>query len=592
MPILPAEFEVGGNKSDEAPAFCTSVGCPGISLYAFALVLSMAHMYIAFVYTYNFRYFKREWVFAFFLLAGLFFLLVIYHILSWRGIASKTKTKSKKTTPEKVAQKRIRPISCISKARLLKSYFDINGKWFLFKLYISEFFESCVQMYNLWNFYTCALSPGFVCGLCAFLTLDHAFRLYAFLHPFTATSRDAQVVVDLGVDLSCMVLPLTILYFEFRIPISVLEMLSVVLWPTLSTIVKLDDIMEENVVRQTSMRLISLQTATSIRISRRRSSLYQKTELETVLEAQQKAVGKHIKQGLALCTAASMVFFFVFGVAVVAVPTQCDVLWGKGCSVKVPMCRLQLSCDCAVLHIDGHNMTYLPESLNTMKSLRSMTVTRGPLDYLPSLSGFEHLAILNASENYLTSLPSLPLRLQKLMVDKNRISSLLGLKDAPNVYEIHASYNNISIFPPVGPRTYDVRLTNNSLVEIGNTENVLYLAVGGNQIKKVSKDSEVQYLNIPNNQLVDFPKWNSLVQLDVRGNALASMPDLAVQDIWVHGNPLCSNGWTPPSSMKAAMDKPGQGCAKQCSRTCLDVYVGDGVCFLECISCSGEEGDC
>lgn len=146
-------------------------------------------------------------------------------------------------------------------------------------------------------------------------------------------------------------------------------------------------------------------------------------------------IGRRAKWALAFFTASGGAFFLVVGVLTVGLPIECDTLWAKSCKVKVPMCQLQLSCDCAVLHADKHNLTSVPGSLGTMKSLRSMTVTRGPLAQFPSLEGFKHMAILNASENHLTEVSSLPTSLQKLQVDMNRIQLISGLEDMVYLYE-------------------------------------------------------------------------------------------------------------------------------------------------------------
>ena len=585
---LSIELEVDENT------FCKSVGWPGAGLYAFALTLAAGHVYLAAVYSYDFEDLGREMVWAFFLFAALFLVLVVYHLLSWRKVTNKAVAVEKNKQTSKSAA---RPKTWSGRALLLKSHLDINGKWFLVKLYSSEVVQFCVQVYNLVTLYTCALPPGYVLGLCVFLALDHAHRAHSLWrtlwHPATAASRDLRLLTDLFVDLVMMILPLSVFWFGYYIPITVREMLAVIAWPTVSTVMKLDDIMEENVIRRSSTQLMQKQRAMSVRLSRRRFSLFRKTSVEEGLDEQEGAIGQRAKWALTVFTASGGVFFLAIGVLAIGLPIECDSLWDNSCTVKVPMCQLQLSCDCAVLHADKHNLTSVPGTLGTMKSLRSMTVTRGPLAQLPSLQGFKHLAVLNVSENRLTEVSPLPSSLQKLYVDMNRIHSMSGLTEMAHLYQIRASYNNISTFPDVGPRAWDVRMTNNSLAQIGNTKEVQYLEVGGNRIRHLADDSKVRYLSAPNNQLTKFPKWDALVHLDVRGNKLASLPDLAVEDVWVHGNLLCDNGWTPPSKLKEALDKPGQGCTRQCSPTCLDVYVGDGVCSLECLSCGGEdESEC
>jgi hypothetical protein len=91
--------------------------------------------------------------------------------------------------------------SLFQKAAAFKAAFDMNGKHFLRKLYASEIMESAMQGYNLITLYTCALPPGVVLALCLLLFLDHVHRTYFLWQPHTAQRRDAQVLVDLCVDL-------------------------------------------------------------------------------------------------------------------------------------------------------------------------------------------------------------------------------------------------------------------------------------------------------------------------------------------------------------------------------------------------------
>lgn len=81
-----------------------------------------------------------------------------------------------------------------------------------------------------------------------------------------------------------MILHLSVFWFGFQIPITVREMLAVVAWPTMATFMKLDDIIEENVIRRSSIQLMRKQRAMSINRGRRRFSLFRRTSVEEGLE--------------------------------------------------------------------------------------------------------------------------------------------------------------------------------------------------------------------------------------------------------------------------------------------------------------------
>ena len=82
---LSIDVEVKEKKDD--PACCRTVGWPGVGLYVLALAIAGAQLYIAAEYTVYFQDMEREGVWIFFVLASLFVLLVLYHLVVWKNIA-------------------------------------------------------------------------------------------------------------------------------------------------------------------------------------------------------------------------------------------------------------------------------------------------------------------------------------------------------------------------------------------------------------------------------------------------------------------------------------------------------------------------
>ena len=74
--------------------FCKNVGWSGVGLYALALAIAGAHLYIAAEYTFYFRNMQVEGVWVFFLLASSSFLLVLYHLVVWKKLAKEVKHRS------------------------------------------------------------------------------------------------------------------------------------------------------------------------------------------------------------------------------------------------------------------------------------------------------------------------------------------------------------------------------------------------------------------------------------------------------------------------------------------------------------------
>ena len=126
--------------------------------------LSLIHCF--YVY-FDFRQMQREYVWAFLLLAAINISLVVYHLYAWKDLASDETFGTKRLEAPKTPWER---------AKAFKANFDINGKWFLVKLYSSEVLNSCTQVYNTAAIYLCALPPGVVLLLC-FTFCDHGYRL-------------------------------------------------------------------------------------------------------------------------------------------------------------------------------------------------------------------------------------------------------------------------------------------------------------------------------------------------------------------------------------------------------------------------------
>ena len=76
------------------------VGWSGVGLYALALAIAGAHLYIAAEYTFYFRNMQVEGVWVFFLLASSSFLLVLYHLVVWKKLAKEVKHRSATRAPK------------------------------------------------------------------------------------------------------------------------------------------------------------------------------------------------------------------------------------------------------------------------------------------------------------------------------------------------------------------------------------------------------------------------------------------------------------------------------------------------------------
>jgi hypothetical protein len=543
--------------------FCKNVGWSGVGLYALALAIAGAHLYIAAEYTLYFRNMQVEGVWVFFLLASFSFLLVLYHLVVWKKLAKEVKHRSATRAPKgEIVTK-----SLFQKAATFKAAFDMNGKHFLRKLYASEIMESAMQGYNLATLYTCALPPGVVLALCLLLCLDHLHRTYFLWQPHTAQRRDAQVLVDLCVDLLCMILPLAFMWFGFRIPLTVGEMLTVVALPTVFVLSKLDELMEENVRRRSSVEVVRLQRTRSGDMGRRRSSLFQKTMVERGVDDQEGTVTRCMQWTVTAGTVGSGLFFLVTGILSVAISPDCDPFLWDACLVKVPFCQFQVACNCAVLHVKKHNVTALPASIESMTAMKKLQVNHGPLRTLPEVGDFMPLlAYVNLDFNRLTTLPASLAKAENLAIlyaAFNEIASIpKDLFRHDGIVNLDLSTNRITWLPEVHLTTLVfLSLVNNSLSTLPeslfNRAYINRLVVDGNRLKSLPSNvgnlgKTLIIFGASRNNLTSLPlsfqRLEELEVLDLRNNSLTHLPEwfdelTSLEHLTVRGNPLCSNGW-------------------------------------------------
>lgn len=576
------------------PACCRTVGWPGVGLYVLALAIAGAQLYIAAEYTVYFQDMEREGVWIFFVLASLFVLLVLYHLVVWKNIAKEAMEPSNEA-----------PKTFLEKAKAFKGHFDINGKWFLRKMYASEVLESGMQVYNTIELYTCTLPPGVVLLLCLCLCIDHGHRMYSMWQPNTAQRRDIQVVSDLCVDVFCMVVPLAFIWFGFKVPLTLGEMVLVVCLPTIFTAMKLDELMEQNVRRRVSMEAIGRQRKRSMDAGRRRSSLFQKTAVEMGVEEQEKSVGRWTKYAMSAVTIVSGLFFLVTGIVGVSVAPDCDMVLWDACKVQVPLCTFNVSCNCAVLRIDKHNMTSLPSAIESMTAMKMLQINHGPLQTLPELGDFmPGLAALNVDFNALTTLPASLANAPNLVFLFASFNQLTFIPDKIFQHQVleslDVSTNNLTRLPEMDMnRLRYFYVVNNSLAALPESlfdhPYIIRLTVDGNQLKSLPSNignigKTLTFFGATRNNLTSFPssfsQLSKLKVLDIRNNSLASLPAwnelTSLAHLTVAGNPLCRNGWVGTGRVREVMEKEGEGCARQCSDMCLDLSLQEEGCDYQC----------
>ena len=232
----------------------------------------------------NFHSFTRQYVWVFFVLAIICLLAIFRWIRNWQSLAIKfTEEQIKKETSSVLRTSRIRRNRGMSRATFVKKVakgaqhvygkFQIYGEWFLWKLYISEIIESMQQCFNLVSTYLCLLPIEITIPMCFLLAIDCTHCGWYMLQPNTPSTRYKRLGLDIVIDFLCVALPLSITYFVYGIPMSVPELISVTLSPSMFMLAKLDDLYEETIRHRAATYVLQQQTHISFKQRRNRKSI-------------------------------------------------------------------------------------------------------------------------------------------------------------------------------------------------------------------------------------------------------------------------------------------------------------------------------
>ncbi len=609
-------------------SFHTHVGWDGTLVLLSMLLISGLFGYLTYIYTSWFVKFNRDFVWAFIIMGCLFLFLILYYLIRWRNMVKKFMEEENAASKEEEEEhKDTSTTSWFDKAKSRYNDFQIIGKYYLLQLYMLEIIESMNQIINVFTVYTCSLPVEITSILCILLGMDCFHTTKFMIQDNNPGKRDRQIIIDTCMDFLCVIVPIFVMYFGYRVPISVQDMLQITCIQTFTMLMKLDTILEEIIRSRTAKATLQAQEKTAAKVDRHRKSLFRGLSHYEIGEQQQIAIPKVVHMGAGCCKFIFGILFMCIGIAHLAVQNdvQCEpeLLW-KSCEVKVPFCgdMFKPTCNCVVLDVKKHNWTVLPKEMNEMMALKVMKVNHGPLEKLSEIFDvdFSKVVFLDLSYNALSNIPKSigDIKIKTLKLANNK---LVEIPDSiwGNVYTVHLEFdnNNISSIPlSVQKATALNRLfmTNNSLVDLRDNifDNLkLYsLFLDGNKLKSIPQSvlsmKTLRNLKISDNYISHIPKdimnLMELDDIDLRNNTIASLPNEfeklsnTLTYIYLHNNPICTNKWldTNVNIKEMIESSPGAGCEEQCSIYCQDRYLGNGICGGECNfeDCKFDGGDC
>ena len=152
-----------------------------------------------------------------------------------------------------------------------------------------------------------------------------------------------------------------------------------------------------------------------------------------------------------------------------------------------------------LLSITKNKVNHLPLSTSRLQKLEILDVSKNKLSSLPDMSDLLSMTLLNASENALTDLPSLPIngRLATIQIGYNRLSSISvdNLERSQHTLtELHLNNNGLLAVPPgigVVSRLKVLDISNNNVVDLpaslGYISNLHRILLDGNPIRSIRR---------------------------------------------------------------------------------------------------------
>ena len=469
------------------PTFCTHVGWGGILVLLFSAFAASVVIIVIIMYSNNGKWDRPGlWV--------LWILLAVYSLFGFKCVCLWKKLVRSFTKEHQTMQYRRLHRAKSATEKLLKAKAEaknfhekiqINGSFYLWKVYASELLESALQFRNLLLTYSCMFPTEALVFFSVLLTIDCTHTAWNMLQENNPSRRIRQATIDLVMDLICSIITLGIPALVYKIPIPMSETLWVLPLPLIFGVLKLDDIFEDIIRARTAAEVFKLQGKEATEQMRRRESIFVGVTYLSMAKLQDEKMPKKLKQAAATCKGLFAFFFFITAVLCLStyagVSESCyeafgEKIWGKGCQLKVPFCRrfFEPQCNCAVFDVKNYNASRLPERFTEWTALRRVRIHNGLLEELPSgFMDLNNVARLEITSN----------RLKSFDVDVTKWNNLIYLFLYDN--EIARMHKSV--------------LRSQSLVNLDVALNVNFNIFAGVKEEDAIHMPSLMYLNLKNN---------------------------------------------------------------------------------------------
>jgi hypothetical protein len=418
---------------------------------------------------------------------------------------------------------------------------DVNGKYYLVKMAVSEVIESVLHCLNFFTIFLCTMPLLYssILGIIViFNTLINAFGNVAIK---SMHQRNFHISFDMVMDILMLTLPMAIKWFVLHIPTPVQMAVQLVLYPSIFFYSKAHDVWSElhriDLLR-IELALDAEKNGRRIKRSRSRDSIHHHHRQIATTHAQMARFPTRVRRLTAIGNIAIALFLTItlcFQFFSMLDNASCQKhhsseVW-NGCQVKLPFCKNPFAptCDCSVLKLKNYSKSEFPQSVNMFTNLAGLYVYSGLLKTLPSRI-YTNLIEIVVVDNRLSSIPE-------------------AIGEARFLYFMDVSSNELHGFPP----------------SVTNLESLGYLYAKNNSIGNLPKH---------------IGRLERLLSADFRNNRLSTIPDSAadlqhLHSLYMFGNPLC-----PQYNFPQSLRKLKGLCEKSCADGCRPHTLGNGFCNL------------
>jgi hypothetical protein len=523
--------------------------------------------------------------------------------------------------------------------KLYNSNLGINGKFYLYKIYIYEFVENWTQFTNLISVYSCTLPIEWNALFALMLIIESVYRckfMYKKISFKNSSNtgktnidvgeRNFQVKLDIAIDLFFVFVPLFLIEVVYDMQISATELIQIIMMPSFSLAGKLRSILKHSLFDLISLNIYKKQEEESMSRNRRHQSLYATSLRDIIAKTQNKYFPRWAK-----ITVFTMSFIYVLGLVVIVIGqlatisffNTCDeetfkikdLIWNKGCQIKIPFCHRPFhpKCNCAFLKIEGKkNLTKLPDNIvSEMDGLRKVAIRNCSLKTLPpKMERLNEMFDFRVTFNKLNAFDVNVSKWEKLMtlfLFNNNITRYdeKALWTHKNLVGVQLE-NNIGLYPP----KIDINMPSLQFLVFANNDislnidfnrenfpNLIMLFLNGNKLLKFpdkSLQDKLFWLGVARCSLKSLPKYlsefKSLTYLDARDNNITHVADELKELIQTNNVESYFSGNDGVCSTDESLD-----CKPLCSKYCWSRRVSnDDYCDIECNSyeCDYDGGDC